>query len=123
MIKEISSKSGYLFSISLNDGPRPPDPDGPWHETQKVVQTFRPWIKDWSDPSGTSGAETTHPAVRIKDKIKTRVKKCDRIRLQTILIYMGFDPNRFHRRRPSDFAFVISGIAVALLLLIWAFLG
>ncbi|CAI8305806.1 MAG: Uncharacterised protein [Acidimicrobiales bacterium AG-410-I20] len=36
---------------------------------------------------------------------------------------MGFDPNRSHRRRPSDFIFVISGIVVALLLLIWAFLG
>jgi hypothetical protein len=36
---------------------------------------------------------------------------------------MGFDPNRPYRRRPSDFIFVISGIVVALLLLIWAFLG
>ena len=36
---------------------------------------------------------------------------------------MGFDPNRPHRRRPSDFVFVISAITVALILLLWAFLG
>jgi hypothetical protein len=36
---------------------------------------------------------------------------------------VGFDPNRKHRRRPSDFVFVGAGIAIALALVAWALFG
>lgn len=36
---------------------------------------------------------------------------------------MGFDPNRPQKRRDSDIVFVVAGLAVALLLLLWAFFG
>ncbi len=36
---------------------------------------------------------------------------------------MGFDPNRPHKARPSDVWFVAAGLVVALLLVLWAFLG
>lgn len=33
------------------------------------------------------------------------------------------DPTRPHRRRPTDIVFVAAAIIVAVLLLLWAFLG
>lgn len=36
---------------------------------------------------------------------------------------MGMDPTRPHRRRPSDYLFVGAAILVAVLLVLWAFLG
>jgi hypothetical protein len=36
---------------------------------------------------------------------------------------MGFDPTRKRQRRSSDYLFVAAGVAVAALLVIWAFLG
>lgn len=36
---------------------------------------------------------------------------------------MGFNPNRPQKRRPSDVIFVAAGLAVAVLLVLWAFLG
>jgi|TARA_Y100000588_G_scaffold272184_1_gene288001 hypothetical protein len=36
---------------------------------------------------------------------------------------MGFDPQRPHRRRPADLAYVAVGVVVGVLLLLWAFLG
>lgn len=33
---------------------------------------------------------------------------------------MGFNPFRQQRRRPSDYAFVVAGVVVVLLLLAWA---
>lgn len=36
---------------------------------------------------------------------------------------MGFNPNRVYRRRPSDYVFVAAGLAAALALVLWAFLG
>lgn len=36
---------------------------------------------------------------------------------------MGFDPNRPQKRRDSDIVFVVAGLAVALLLVLWALLG
>ena len=36
---------------------------------------------------------------------------------------MGFDPRRPQKRRPSDLVFVAAGLAVALLLVLWAFFG
>ena len=36
---------------------------------------------------------------------------------------MGFDPHRPQKRRPSDLVFVAAGLVVALLLVLWAFLG
>jgi len=36
---------------------------------------------------------------------------------------MGYNPNRKYVRRKGDLAFVVAGVAIALALLIWAFLG
>ncbi len=36
---------------------------------------------------------------------------------------MGFNPNRPQRRRDSDIVFVVAGLLVALLLVLWAFFG
>jgi len=36
---------------------------------------------------------------------------------------MGFDPTRPQRRRPSDLAFVVAGLLVAVGLVVWALLG
>ncbi len=36
---------------------------------------------------------------------------------------MGFDPTRKRQRRSSDYLFVAAGITVAVLLVMWAFLG
>jgi len=36
---------------------------------------------------------------------------------------VGFDPNRTHRRRNSDYVFVAAAILVAVALVLWAFLG
>jgi hypothetical protein len=36
---------------------------------------------------------------------------------------VGFDPSRRHRRRPSDIVFVVAGVLVAIVLVVWAFLG
>jgi len=36
---------------------------------------------------------------------------------------MGFDPTRKQQRRPSDYVFVVAGIVVAIVLVLWAFLG
>ncbi len=36
---------------------------------------------------------------------------------------MGFNPNRPQKRRDSDVVFVVAGLVVALLLVLWAFLG
>jgi hypothetical protein len=33
------------------------------------------------------------------------------------------DPTRPHRRRPSDYVFVGAGVAVAVLLVLWALFG
>jgi hypothetical protein len=33
------------------------------------------------------------------------------------------DPTRPHRRRPTDLVYVAAGLLVALLLVLWAFLG
>jgi len=37
--------------------------------------------------------------------------------------HMGFDPNRPFKKRKTDFVFVVAGLAIAILLLLWAFLG
>jgi len=36
---------------------------------------------------------------------------------------MGFDPNRPFEKRKTDFMFVAAGLLIAVLLLLWAFLG
>jgi hypothetical protein len=36
---------------------------------------------------------------------------------------VGFDPNRKHRRRPSDYLFVGAGLLIAAALVAWAVLG
>jgi hypothetical protein len=36
---------------------------------------------------------------------------------------VGFNPNRKHRRRPSDYVFVAAALVVAALLLAWALLA
>lgn len=36
---------------------------------------------------------------------------------------MGLNPYRPQKQRPSDIAFVVAGLLVALLLVLWAFLG
>jgi len=36
---------------------------------------------------------------------------------------MGFDPNRPFKKRKTDFIFVAAGLLMAVLLLLWAFLG
>ena len=36
---------------------------------------------------------------------------------------MGFNPNRIHKRRSSDYVFVAAGMAAALALVLWALLG
>jgi len=36
---------------------------------------------------------------------------------------MGFDPNRHFKKRKTDFVFVSAGLVIAILLLLWAFLG
>jgi len=36
---------------------------------------------------------------------------------------MGFNPHRKRVRRTSDYVFVVAGVAVALALVLWAFLG
>jgi hypothetical protein len=36
---------------------------------------------------------------------------------------VGFDPNRPHRSRPSDYLFVGAAAAVVLVLLIWVLFG
>ncbi len=41
----------------------------------------------------------------------------------TIITAMGLNPYRPQRRRPSDILFVVAGLAVALALVLWAFLG
>ena len=41
----------------------------------------------------------------------------------TIITAMGLNPYRPQRRRSSDIVFVVAGLAVALALLLWAFLG
>jgi hypothetical protein len=41
----------------------------------------------------------------------------------TIITAMGLNPYRPQRRRPSDIVFVVAGLAVALALVLWAFLG
>ena len=40
-----------------------------------------------------------------------------------ILESVGFNPHRIHRRRPSDYVFVVAAIAAGLLLLTWALAG
>jgi hypothetical protein len=36
---------------------------------------------------------------------------------------MGFNPNRKHRRRPSDYLFVGAALVVAVVLVAWALLA
>jgi len=36
---------------------------------------------------------------------------------------MGFNPHRRRVRRTSDYVFVVAGVAIALALVLWAFLG
>jgi len=36
---------------------------------------------------------------------------------------VGFDPQRQHRRRSSDYVFVAAAIVVAVALVLWALLG
>ena len=36
---------------------------------------------------------------------------------------MGFDPNRPVKRKDSDVVFVVAGLLVALVLVLWAFFG
>ena len=36
---------------------------------------------------------------------------------------MGFNPHRPQKRRRSDIVFVVAGILVAVLLVLWAFFG
>jgi hypothetical protein len=36
---------------------------------------------------------------------------------------MGFDPNRPFKKRKTDFLFVFAGLVIAIVLLLWAFLG
>ncbi len=36
---------------------------------------------------------------------------------------VGFNPQRRHRRSPADVVFVVGALAVAVALLVWAFLG
>lgn len=36
---------------------------------------------------------------------------------------MGMDPTRPHRRRPSDYLYVATGLLLAALLVLWAVLG
>ena len=36
---------------------------------------------------------------------------------------VGFDPQRHHRRRPSDLVFVAAGLIVAILAVAWALFG
>jgi len=40
-----------------------------------------------------------------------------------ILGIVGFNPHRIHRRRTSDYVFVVAAIAVGVLLLAWALGG
>lgn len=40
-----------------------------------------------------------------------------------MLAAVGLNPHRVYRRRPSDYAFVIAAVLVALLLVTWAFVG
>jgi hypothetical protein len=41
----------------------------------------------------------------------------------TILLAVGLNPYRQHRRRTSDYVMVAAGLTAALLLVAWAFLG
>jgi hypothetical protein len=41
----------------------------------------------------------------------------------TIIIAMGLNPYRPQRRRPSDYVFVVAGLAVAAALVLWALLA
>jgi hypothetical protein len=36
---------------------------------------------------------------------------------------MGFDPQRAHRRRPTDLVFVVAAVALGTLLVLWALAG
>lgn len=36
---------------------------------------------------------------------------------------MGLDPTRPHRSRGTDVVFVVAGVVIAILLVLWAFLG
>ncbi len=36
---------------------------------------------------------------------------------------MGFNPNRPHKARSSDVWFVVAGLTVAVVLVLWAFFG
>lgn len=38
-------------------------------------------------------------------------------------LLMGFNPHRPRRAKPSDVAFVVAGLLVAVALLVWAFFG
>jgi hypothetical protein len=42
---------------------------------------------------------------------------------RTILVGVGFNPYRKTRRRPSDYVFVLAGVAVAVALVLWALLA
>lgn len=46
-----------------------------------------------------------------------------RVRGPAILEDVGFNPHRIHRRRPSDYVFVVAAVVAGLLLLTWALAG